>query len=177
MLRSIRKQSGESVQSVLKQKRKAMVGRTCRKGRLVAWNERVTGWWNTGNNNKCKCEQHSDRGGVGIVRAPAAVASIDVQRTSSCQPHYHTADDDDEIFIAERERRTRAILLGLEQLIAATVSSPVIPNLSRCPNNNSMNKTLKYCIITMGGSVGEWLACWTQAQKGPGSNRSRDAVG
>ena len=22
-----------------------------------------------------------------------------------------------------------------------------------------------------------WLACWTQVQKGPGSNRSRDAVG
>ena len=28
-----------------------------------------------------------------------------------------------------------------------------------------------------GGSVAEWLACWTQAQKGPGSNCSRDAVG
>jgi len=28
-----------------------------------------------------------------------------------------------------------------------------------------------------GGTVAEWLACWTQAQKGPGSNRSRDAVG
>jgi len=28
-----------------------------------------------------------------------------------------------------------------------------------------------------GGSVAEWLACWTQAQKGPGSNRSCDAVG
>jgi len=27
------------------------------------------------------------------------------------------------------------------------------------------------------GTVAEWLACWTQAQKGPGSNRSRDAVG
>jgi len=27
------------------------------------------------------------------------------------------------------------------------------------------------------GSVAEWLACWTQAQKGPGSNCSRDAVG
>jgi len=26
-------------------------------------------------------------------------------------------------------------------------------------------------------SVAEWLACWTQAQKGPGSNRSHDAVG
>ena len=30
---------------------------------------------------------------------------------------------------------------------------------------------------TLGGSVAEWLACWTQAQKGSGSNRSRDAVG
>ena len=29
----------------------------------------------------------------------------------------------------------------------------------------------------VGGSVAEWLACWTQAQKDPGSNRSRDAVG
>ena len=27
------------------------------------------------------------------------------------------------------------------------------------------------------GSVAEWLACWTQAQKGLGSYRSRDAVG
>jgi len=26
------------------------------------------------------------------------------------------------------------------------------------------------------GSVAEWLECWTQAQKRPGSNRSRDAV-
>jgi len=26
-------------------------------------------------------------------------------------------------------------------------------------------------------SVAEWLACLTQAQKGLGSNRSRDAVG
>jgi len=29
----------------------------------------------------------------------------------------------------------------------------------------------------VGGSVAELLACWTQAQKGPGSNRSRDAIG
>jgi len=32
-------------------------------------------------------------------------------------------------------------------------------------------------IIMRGGSAAEWLACWTQAQKGLGSNRSRDAVG
>ena len=35
----------------------------------------------------------------------------------------------------------------------------------------------KYQLTYRGGSVAEWLACWTQAQKGPGSNRSRDAVG
>jgi len=29
----------------------------------------------------------------------------------------------------------------------------------------------------VGGSVAKWLACWAQAQKGLGSNRSRDAVG
>jgi len=28
-----------------------------------------------------------------------------------------------------------------------------------------------------GGSLAEWLACWTQAQKGLGSNRICDAVG
>ena len=27
------------------------------------------------------------------------------------------------------------------------------------------------------GSVAEWLACWTQAQKGLGANRSRGTVG
>ena len=31
--------------------------------------------------------------------------------------------------------------------------------------------------MVLGGSVAEWLVCWTQAQKGPGSNRSGDAVG
>ena len=25
--------------------------------------------------------------------------------------------------------------------------------------------------------VAEWLVCWTRAQKGPGSNRSRDILG
>ena len=32
-------------------------------------------------------------------------------------------------------------------------------------------------ITITGGSVAEWLACWTQVQKVPGSNRSCDAVG
>ena len=33
-----------------------------------------------------------------------------------------------------------------------------------------------YAVQTMGGSVAKWLACWTQAQKGLDSNRSRDTV-
>jgi len=42
---------------------------------------------------------------------------------------------------------------------------------------NEYGKTLPLPTFTEGGPVDEWLACWTQAQKGPGSNRSRDAVG
>jgi len=41
MLKSIGKQSAESVELVLKKTRKATVGRICRKGRFYAWNERV----------------------------------------------------------------------------------------------------------------------------------------
>jgi len=39
MLRSIGKQSWESVESVLKKKRKATVGRVCRKGRFEVCDE------------------------------------------------------------------------------------------------------------------------------------------
>ena len=38
-------------------------------------------------------------------------------------------------------------------------------------------RCLLQIVSSWGGSVAEWLACWTQAQKGPGSNRGRDAVG
>ena len=43
MLRSIRKQPRKIVQSVPKKKRRATVGRICRKGTFLAWNERVRG--------------------------------------------------------------------------------------------------------------------------------------
>jgi len=36
---------------------------------------------------------------------------------------------------------------------------------------------LRRPLVTMGGLVAEWLACWIQAQWGLGSKRSRDAVG
>jgi len=43
MLRSIGKQSGESVESVQEKNKKATVGLICRKGRFQTWNERVKG--------------------------------------------------------------------------------------------------------------------------------------
>ena len=43
--------------------------------------------------------------------------------------------------------------------------------------NNSYSPWEKSHGFVKGGSVAESLACWTQAQKGLGSNRSRDAVG
>jgi len=43
-------------------------------------------------------------------------------------------------------------------------------NQQRCHGSQS------FVGVMMGGSVAEWLACWTQAQKGSLSNRSREAV-
>ena len=44
------------------------------------------------------------------------------------------------------------------------------------PHRHDDHTTLHFK-MQRGGSVAEWLACWTQAQNGLGSNRSRDAVG
>jgi len=53
-------------------------------------------------------------------------------------------------------------------------TSPVQRNHRRAARRR---KVPKLRLVPMGGSVAEWLACWTQAQKGLGSNRSLDAVG
>ena len=41
---------------------------------------------------------------------------------------------------------------------------------------NAHVRILRYVYMPSGGSVAEWLACWTQTQKGPGSNLSRHDV-
>ena len=61
------------------------------------------------------------------------------------------------------------------------------PSLGYCDRRTGHSLTRRRCdetgstqptrTLPSGGSVAEWLVCWTQAQKGPGSNRSRDAVG
>ena len=46
-----------------------------------------------------------------------------------------------------------------------------------CPNtHNIANTTVHTYKHKGGGSVAEWLVCWTQAQKGPGSSNSRNVV-
>jgi len=47
----------------------------------------------------------------------------------------------------------------------------------RIPSGESPIAQFTIRLNETGGSVAEWLACWTRAQKGPVSNRSRDAVG
>ena len=53
------------------------------------------------------------------------------------------------------------------------------PSPATLLDHHRSNALLQYYTAT--GAEGwlgaEWLACWTQAQKGLGSNRSRDAVG
>ena len=60
-------------------------------------------------------------------------------------------------------------LLLLDRQLVALHHHPSV-NMHTRKNSNLQTSN-------QGGSVAEWLACWTRAQKGPGSNRSRDAVG
>jgi len=50
-------------------------------------------------------------------------------------------------------------------------------NITYTPAVTVLQNKLLLLFPIQGGSVAEWVACWTQAQKGPGSNRSRDVVG
>ena len=71
-------------------------------------------------------------------------------------------DDNDVIRLAE----TYDVHLSL---IAAAAFTALVPRSRRCRDQTFAPNTP--------GSVAEWLACWTQAQKSPASNRSRQAVG
>ena len=52
-----------------------------------------------------------------------------------------------------------------------------VPRAESCVRQAELLYYYHSCNSKRGGSVAEWLACWTQAQKGLGSNRSSDAVG
>ena len=50
-------------------------------------------------------------------------------------------------------------------------------NKWKIQNNYLKQSFFNFSRVKQGKSVAEWLACWTQAQKGLGSNCSCDAVG
>ena len=58
-----------------------------------------------------------------------------------------------------------------------TRPSQPVSALSLNQPHTTATRFITRATLCKGGSVAEWLACWTQAQKGPGWNRSRDAVG
>ena len=60
--------------------------------------------------------------------------------------------------------------------VARVTRTLLVTSLSANPRTHAV-QSCDFKYVNIVGSVAEWLACWTQAQKGPGSNRSRDAVG
>jgi len=112
-----------------------------------------------------------------------------------------TSEDHPERLVIALEPEAASIYvrkLRLYQLVPETTSPPVTQTLGRAARTSNRssyhvtadnattsgipssaeNYLTKKLItnIVPGGSVAEWLACWTQAKKSPGSNRSRDAV-
>jgi len=82
----------------------------------------------------------------------------------------HCRHDDDESTTPDSAVTLTAVRLRTINLPYAVAQHEAI----NCSNGLRKSDPVR---LTRGGSVAEWLACWTQAQKGPGSNRSRDAVG
>jgi len=54
---------------------------------------------------------------------------------------------------------------------------PALLSKKRRPVKKVRGDQIHLVLMISGGSVAEWLVCWTQSQRGPGSNCSRDAVG
>ena len=68
---------------------------------------------------------------------------------------------------SRRDRQTRTV---------GVTTNHTLILVGRVPSNFGEHGEVFGILQLFGGSVAEWLACWTQAQKGPGSNRSH-AVG
>jgi len=71
-------------------------------------------------------------------------------------------------------RAIRPLALALVQTVK--VKDQLVQTIE-WKQTNGQTDTTDFSTFPEGGSVAEWLACWNQAQKGLGSNRSRDAVG
>jgi len=115
----------------------------------------------------------------------ASPLGIDVEMSTSVAAHSIIAADARYI---NRHRRshlppppptTTTTTRGRSPRDRATTPSGVfsVRDVKTRSSNYLSGKVFFWYYLARGGSVAEWLACRTQAQKGPGSNRSRDAVG
>jgi len=73
------------------------------------------------------------------------------------------------------------IARGMPDRAMATLERVARENGKPMPLGKLVDVVAEVCLCVhllhcLGVSVAVWLACWTQAQKGLGSNRSRDAV-
>jgi len=75
--------------------------------------------------------------------------------------------------VAAQLKRSAHAALGLAITVCSSATLSTLP--SYFGQLLSLEMELQH--LLSGGLIAEWLACWTQAQKDPGSNRSRDAVG
>ena len=79
-----------------------------------------------------------------------------------------------------------AEFVGLVEAVIVSVADPLLEDAAAVPTleltglalrrrDYSMYTRHRLLVVSSGWlDIAEWLACWTQAQKGPGSNRSRD---
>ena len=86
--------------------------------------------------------------------------------------------DGDRAGSAERAGRVEALSL-LHAQHHQPRGARVEPTSSEVPRHDASRRRNRGVSVVLRAAVpvAESLACWTQAQKGPGSNRSRDAVG
>ena len=86
--------------------------------------------------------------------------------------------DGDRAGSAERAGRVEALSL-LHAQHHQPRGARVEPTSSEVPRHDTSRRRRRGVSVVLRAAVpvAESLACWTQVQKGPGSNRSRDAVG
>ena len=115
--------------------------------------------WRTRNGGAAKGQQDAEGDAAWRLHGDAAVATVRNPRRSTATSTSTTSGSSMSRGDERRSVRPRA------------TSVPTDDETTRRRRSVSLQYTEE------GGSVAEWLACWTQAQKGPGSNSSHDAVG
>jgi len=152
--------------------------------------------------NPCVSSRHRQRRrsqSDHVADLQAAVAVAASSETSVCHTHTHThtrpaatprrvpGGVPSRVTARKRPRVSRlSIKLAFSDVrrpvgppaVASSIREALrlVSGVRRAAAVDARDRTFAPPLLPLGGSVAEWLACWTRAQKSPGSNRSRDAV-